>query len=180
LVAALSLTAPALAFVFSYEAVVYPNPPAWQRTVDGTPERRLENGWLILTVEEGDQDSYYYDIGFSGLVGRFFAEWRAVTNSPAWLIEKWQAPAVLSCGGQGATFYHVVMTESAAVLLRDVFIPRVIVPISAGQPHTYRVEVFANQYLWYIDGVVVTAASPKRLTLIPMRPSSGASTATRA
>jgi hypothetical protein len=162
LVAALSLTAPALAFVYSYEGLGFPNPLAWQRTVYGTPERRLENGWLILTVKEGDKDTYRYDLGGIGsLVGRFFVEWRAMTDYPEWLIYEWQTPAAAAAGGQGGVLYHVVMTESAAVLLRDIFIPRVIVPISVGEPHTYRIEVYADQYVWYIDGVVAGSGVPE-------------------
>jgi hypothetical protein len=61
----------------------------------------------------------------------------------------------------GGSIYHVVMTESAAVLLRDIFIPRVIVPISVGEPHTYRIEVYADEYLWYIDGVIVDSGVPE-------------------
>jgi hypothetical protein len=162
LLAVLFLVAPALAFVFTYEANVYPIPPAWERIVTGTPERRLEDGWLIQTVVEGEQDDYSYDLGgISSLVGRFFVEWRAVTDYPEWLIDDWQTPTALAAGGMGGVLYHVVMTESAAVLLRDIYIPRVIVPISAGEPHTYRVEVYSDEYVWYIDGVVVDSGVPE-------------------
>jgi hypothetical protein len=45
--------------------------------------------------------------------------------------------------------------------LRDIYIPRVIVPISVGEPHTYRVEVYSDEYVWYIDGVVVDSGVPE-------------------
>jgi len=157
---ALGFAAPAIAFVVTYEGGPgYPSPPAWQRFVSGTPERRVENGWLIETVQEGERDHYFYDLGGIGsLVGRFFVEWRAITDNPDWLIDEFQIPAVVAAGGHGP-LYHVVMTESAAVL-SFLYRPRVIVPIAPGV-HTYRIEVYADEYVWYIDGVVVDGGVPE-------------------
>ena len=133
----------------------------FERIVFGTPERRLEDGWFFQTLQQQQRDSYHYDIGFASLVGGFFVEWRAVTDNPEWLIDEWQVPGFVVAGGNAGVSYHVVMTESAAVLLRDVFIPRVIVPISVGEPHTYRIEVLADEYVWYIDGVQVDSGFPE-------------------
>jgi hypothetical protein len=157
LVAGLVLAAPALAWVYTYEAVVAPSSISWERIVAGTPERRLENGWLIETLEYGDRDFYRYQLGgiSSLLVDRFFVEWRAVTDNPEWLIDEYQVPTVVVAGGNGPAFYHVVMTESAAALFRDVKFPLLVVPVSVGDPHTYRIEAYANEYVWYIDGMVV-------------------------
>jgi hypothetical protein len=159
-VAVFCVCASGVAFLKTYDADFFPeNFLLFDRTVYGTPERRLENGWLILTVEEGDKDTYRYDLGGIGsLVGRFFVEWRAVTDYPEWLIHEWQVPAVVSAAGNGP-FYHVVMTKSAAALTHF-DLTRTIVPITASQPHTHRIEVFADQYLWYIDGVVVNSGVP--------------------
>ncbi|MCH7595613.1 MAG: hypothetical protein IID35_03555 [Planctomycetes bacterium] len=160
---ALSLSVPALAFVYSYEGTFVPEDfMFFERIVGGKPERRLEDGWFIQTFQESGQDFYRKDIGGnSRFVGRFFVEWRAMTDNPEWLIDEWQVTAVVVAGGNAGTFYHVVMTESAAVLLRDVSIPRVIVPISVGEPHTYRIEVYSDEYVWYIDGVVVDSGVPE-------------------
>jgi len=161
LVASLFLAAPAFAFVYGEEFDFFPWPGAWQRIVSGTPERRVENGWLIETLEPHEQDFYRYDLGgISSLVGRFFLEWRAVTDNPEWLIYESQVPAVVVAGGMGGSIYHVVMTESAAVLFRDAFIPWVVVPVSTGV-HTYRVEVYNDAYLWYVDGLVVDSGVPE-------------------
>lgn len=164
LLAAITLVAglgvPAPAQVVTYEGNDFPEQIGWQRLRD-TVERRLEDGWLVQTVESG-QDFYRYDIsGLSELVGRFFVEWRAITNNPEWLIDEWQVPAAVSAGGQAASLYHTVMTESAAVLLRDISIPRVIAPISINLPHIYRVEVFPDEYIWYIDGIVADRGVPE-------------------
>lgn len=97
----------------------------------------------------------------TSLVGRFFVEWRVITDNPEWLIDEWQVPTVVSAAGKAGVLHHTVMTESAAVLLRDVVIPRVIASISIELPHVYRVEVFADEYIWYIDGVVIDSGTPE-------------------
>ncbi len=159
-----SLGGPAPAQVITYEANSFPEEVGWERRPPGAPhgDRWLEDGWLIQWLSEPAQDYYRYDIGgVTQLVGRFFVEWRAITENPSWLIDEWQVPAVVSAAGQGASLYHTVMTESAAVLLRDVIIPRVIAPISIDLPHVYRVEVFPDEYIWYVDGIVADSGIPE-------------------
>jgi hypothetical protein len=158
------LSMPASAQVITYEGSVFPDELGWERRPAGAPhgERRLEDGWLIEWLPEPAQDYYRFNIGgMTSIVGRFFVEWRAVTDNPEWLIDEWQVPAVVSAAGQGASLYHTVMTESAAVLLRDNFIPSVIAPISVDLPHVYRVEVFPDEYIWYIDGIVADSGIPE-------------------
>jgi hypothetical protein len=147
--------------VITYEGNVFPEEVGWDRLRAETG-RKLQNGWFFQTLDLPSQDFYRYSIGgISSLVGRFFFEWRAVTDNPEWLIDEWQVPAVVVAGGKAGVYYHVVMTDSAAALLRDVSIPRVIVPISVGSPHIYRVEVLPDEYIWYIDGVVVENGVPE-------------------
>jgi len=158
---ALILCLQARAQVITYEGTGFPEEVGWQR-LDVGVERKSENGWFIHTLYLPDQDSYRYNIGgMTSLIGRFFVEWRVVTDSPEWLIEEWQVPAVVSAAGRAGVLHHTVMTESAAVLLRDIFIPRVIAPISMSESHSYRVEVFADEYIWYIDGVVADSGIPE-------------------
>ena len=148
--------------VISYEGVVAPEPSPWQRIATSNVERSLKSGWLTQVIEGEETDLYQCSIGdIGGLVGRFFVEWRAITDNPSWLIDQWQVPAVVAASGKAASLYHTVFTESAVAFLRDVSIPRVIVPISVGDPHTYRVEVFAHEYVWYVDGVVANTGIPE-------------------
>ncbi|MEK6676903.1 MAG: hypothetical protein AABZ47_14780 [Planctomycetota bacterium] len=148
--------------VVTYEGTVFPEARGWQRLSAAAPKRQLEDGWLIQSLPNPARDSYRYNIGgMTSLVGRFFVEWRVVTDNPEWLIDEWQVPAVVSAGGRAGVLHHTVMTESAAVLLRDISIPRVIAPISVSEPHTYRIELFADKYIWYIDGVVTDSGIPE-------------------
>ena len=152
---------PAIGQVISYEGNVFPEAAGWL-PLSFTLQRSIEDGRLVQTVENGQEDLYRFNIGgINGLVGRFFVEWRAVTDNPSWLIDELKVPAVVAAGGHAASLYHTVMTESAAVLLRDVSIPRVIAPISVDTPHVYRVEVFPDEYIWYIDGIVADSGIPE-------------------
>lgn len=156
------LGVPALAQVITYEGVVAPDPSHWERVATSNVERSLDNGWLTQVIEGEELDEYRCNIGgIGGLVGRFFFEWRAITDNPEWLIYKFQVPTVVVAGGNVGVIYHVVMTESAAVLYRDINIPWVVVSFSVDEPHTYRVEVFADEYVWYVDGVVVDSGVPE-------------------
>jgi hypothetical protein len=151
----------ARAQVITYEGNVFPEAVGWQR-LDVGIERSLKDGWFIHSLRQQEQDFYRYDTGgISGLTDHFFVEWRAITDNPQWLIDEWQVPAVVAPGGTRGVNYHVVMTESAAVLLRDIFIPRVIVPINVGEPHTYRIVVLPDAYVWYIDGVLADTGVPE-------------------
>jgi len=152
----------ARAQVIIYEGNTFPEALGWERISGGPFERRLEDGSLILSFTEPAQDFYRKDIGgISSLVDRYFIEWRAETDNPEWLIEEWQTPVAVASGGRTGVLYHTVMTESAVAFLRDISIPRVIVPISFDEPHTYRVEVFPNEYFWYIDGALMDNGIPE-------------------
>jgi len=162
LVAGLGVPAPGQ--VITYEGNVFPEEQGWERRPPGAPhgERWLEDGWLIQSLAEPAQDYYRFNIGgMTSLVGRFFVEWRAMTDNPEWLIYEWQVPAVVSAAGQGASLYHTVMTESAAVLSRDITIPWVVVSFSVDEPHTYRIEVTPDEYIWYVDGIVADSGIPE-------------------
>jgi len=169
----LALFATAPGQVLVYEGTVFPEEDGWeQRPAEAPPgDEALENGWFVqrLRLPEGwpgpTGEGVFYRQEMSHFLGvdRFFVEWRAITDNPPWLIELWQAPTVVSAAGRAASLYHTVMTESAAVLLRDIKIPRVIAPISIENPHSYRVEVFPDEYIWYIDGAVADSGVPEGL-----------------
>lgn len=149
--------------VIPYEGTVFPEKLGWQRLPFSPPlgARTIEEGWFIQTVQEGEMGSFRMELDSFVGVDRFFVEWRAITDNPSWLIDQWQVPAVVSAYGKAASLYHTVITESAAVLLRDVTIPRMIVPVLIGTPHDYRVEVFPDEYIWYIDGILADSGVPE-------------------
>ncbi len=163
---------PIVAQVVTFEGNSFPETEGWQRLPESDPhgERALEGGWLVQSVglpegwpgPTGDGDIYRMELTqFTG-VESFFVEWRAITDNPSWLIESWQTPAAVAAGGNAASLYHTVMTDSAAAFLRDISIPRVIVPVTVESAHVYRVEVFSGAYyFWYIDGLVVNNGTPE-------------------
>lgn len=157
--------------VITFEGNAFPETFGWQRLPSGPPqgERLVEDGWFFQTVvlpdgwPEPTGEYNFYRISVAQFVGseNFFVEWRAVTDNPAWLIDEWHVPAVVSAAGKAASLYHTTLTESAAALLRDIRIPRIVAAVWEGTPHVYRVEIFANQYRWYIDGSVTDTGIPE-------------------
>jgi hypothetical protein len=125
-------------------------------------ERRIENGWYIHSLSSTDEDSFFRTAidRFFGVDG-FFVEWRAISDSPAWLVEEVQVPAIMSASGQAASWYRMTFADSAAGLFRHPFLPFVVAEISAGIPHVYRLEVYPDQYFWYIDGLVADSGVPQ-------------------
>jgi len=165
------LASKALAQVETYEAQldIYPDQIGWRRLPDGPRQGELtiQDGWFTQTMRlpvewpepYGEANSYRMDLDHFFGVDAFFVEWRANTDNPAWLIDPLQVVTVVSASGNGP-LYHTVMTDSAVALSR-LYVPRIVVPVSAEEPHVYRVEVFADVYIWYIDGVVVDSGIPE-------------------
>ncbi len=58
-----------------------------------------------------------------------------------------------------------LMTKSPAILLRDIFITRVIVPISLGELHNYRIEVYSDESSSASTAWWLTTAFPQGLIL---------------
>ena len=152
-----------------YEGNVLPEQQHWQLQPPGPAEGelRVEDGWFIQTVrDDGQGTSGEYNFHRKELdefvgTGSFFVEWRAITDNPAWLIDARQAPAGLSLAGQAGVLYRTVLTESASELLRDVLLPRVVVPVTVNEPHIYRVELYPDEYIWYVDGIVADSGTPE-------------------
>ena len=169
-VAILCASSPAQSNVRTFEGDAYPEEVGWERLPVGANdgERALKNGWFIQTVRlpEGwpgpTGEFQFYRMELDRFVGvdAFFVEWRAITDNPGWLIDPLQVVTVVSAGGESGVVYHTVMTDSAAALSRFYF-PRTVAPISPGEPHTYRVEVYPDLYIWYIDGVVAASGLPE-------------------
>lgn len=141
----------------------FPELVGWEEDPDPPPgERRIEEGWYIQCLGPAWESSFFRRRidRFQGVDG-FFVEWRAVNDSPAWLAEDLQVPAIMSAYGQAASWYRITFADSAAVLWRDPFLPYVVAEVSPGVPHIYRLEVHPDEYIWYIDGMVVDSGLPQ-------------------
>jgi hypothetical protein len=148
---------------YEWEYDYFPELLGWDEDPDPVPgARRIENGWYFQSLGPAWESSFFRaDIDrFMGVDG-FFVEWRAVNDSPAWLVEETQVTAIMSAYGQAASWYRLTFADSAAALFRDPFLPFVVAEVSPGIPHTYRLEVYADEYIWYIDGAVADSGVPE-------------------
>ena len=158
--------------VVTYEGNVFPEQLGWERVLADTPgaDRSIVNGVLVqsVTLPEGWAgplgDAEFYRISLAEFAGveQFFIEWRAVTNTPASVLDYSAVPVALSAGGTLGVVYHTTMTDSAVALFRTTQIPIVYVSIDDGVPHTYRLEVRGTKsFAWYIDNQVVESGVPR-------------------
>ncbi len=164
--AILLLSAPGFAQVVSYEANSFPE-PEWERIVDCTPERWIEDGWLHQEVEAlqcdpvSDTDAYIRELGEFDGVATFFVEWRIEADGDRAEIP-FGGPAALGSGSFGPVNYTFFIARDQAKLNRDNRLPIVFVDIQPGVPHTHRLELYgAERYVWYIDGEVVDSGRPE-------------------
>ena len=152
--------------VIRYECNLLPEETGWRRVPAGQVqgERRVENGWYIqtLSVANGGSQSFFEgDIDVFEREPEFFVEWRAINDGPARLVEVGDITASMSAYGQADSWYRTTFGDSAAALFRDPFLPFVVADTSPGVPHIYRLEVYMDEYLWYIDGVVADSGVPE-------------------
>ncbi len=144
---------------FGFERIERPHPP----------DRWLESGLLFLHCEvfnpppqcEGEDEYYRWSLKDFNQVGRFFAEWRLITDGPRSEIVA-VAPASFVAGGRSGVSYHFTIARDQVRFLRDPYVPTVWVDIKDGVPHTYRLELYGERwYEWVIDDVVADAGVPK-------------------
>src|SRR5262245_27266343 len=94
--------------VGSYEGDAFPElaTPAWERDIQCMPERWLDSGWLVESVEVGqcgpppggDRERYLRSLADMAGTPTFFVEWRMVTDGHRDEIVG-VAPASLVLGG---------------------------------------------------------------------------------
>jgi hypothetical protein len=160
------MVVPGLSQVVSYEADSFPG-AEWDRIVDCTPERWIEQGWLHQEVESrqcdpvSDTEAYIRAIGeFEGALS-FFIEWRIEADGDREEIP-FGGPAGLGSGSLGPVDYTFFISRDQAKLFRDSRLPIVFVEIERGVPHIHRLEHYgAERYVWYIDGEVVDSGRPE-------------------
>jgi len=156
--------------VVAYECDVLPEFAGWERELAGTPgaEREIADGWLVQMVDlpvgwtgpDGDFDGYRVALSAFADADAFFVEWRAITDNPGWLLDKDAVPVAVSAAGNTPS-YHTTLTADTVRIQHSVTAPRIMIPVTAGLPHTLRVEIRrSTSVAWYIDGHEVERRTP--------------------
>lgn len=155
--------------VVHYEGTVFPEVDGWERVQFLECERLVSDGWLTQECELGgapgpigETDFYRRALGEYEGESAFFIEWRVRTDVPSELFDESGIASVLSASGISGVNYHFTITRDLVRLIRDNLLPIVLVEVSAGKPHVYRLELATNmQYCWYIDGEKVDEGAPE-------------------
>ncbi len=159
---------PALAQVVSYEAIsLFPEQTddGWVRLDTLYPgDRWFDGGFFVQYAEVvapgppelPEQDHYRRELDDMAGSLSFFMHWAMQADGPREGIEA-VAPAVITASGQMGIRYHFTMAED-----RVRFIDSDSVfwwDIDPGVHHYY-LEVYPDQYHWYIDGEVIVSGTP--------------------
>lgn len=157
------------ASVVTYDGDVFPEAAGWERITFLDCDRTLQDGWFCQSCglagspgPIGETD--YYQRSLSPFTGNqvFFIEWRVGTNIPSALFEESGVGTVLSAFGRSGTNYHFTMTDTRARLIRDNLLPITYVDFDSAVPHTYRLELYADErYEWYVDAQLVDCGLPE-------------------
>ena len=155
--------------VLSYEATSsFPEAQGWVHDTFCTPERWLENGWLVQHVEVscggppgGDKDRYERSLAEFAGADKFFFQWRMQTDGDRSEIGG-VSPSSFTTADLFGVSYHFTIARDQVRLIRDNFLPITYVDVSPEVPHVYRLELYGeNWYVWYIDTTLVDAGIPE-------------------
>ncbi len=148
--------------VIAYDGTLLPENDGWTRLGTLDAVRSVEDGWFSHTVSiPGQLDAYQRSLAEFAGTPEFFVEWRVETDADPSLLDSNLTPVVLALGGTSFAYYHVTMTDGRVLLNRSNFLPPVYVSVEGGEPHSYRIELFGDEfYRWLIDGTVVDSGVP--------------------
>ncbi len=159
---------PALAQVVSYEAIsLFPEQTddGWVRLDTLYPaQRSLDGGFFVQyaqIVDPGppevpERDIYRRELDDMANAKSFFLHWTMEAQGPREGIEA-VAPAAIVAGGQMGIFYHFTMAEDQVRFIDSVSV--FWVDIDPGVHHYY-LEVYPDQYNWYIDDELIVSRPP--------------------
>lgn len=160
---------PALAQVFSSEFFSDPISEGWNLTTRYCqPETWNEDGWYHQQLDhdacppgpEGAFDGYTRSLeSFNGLAP-FFAEFRLDTDGDRSGIF-YGSPLVLAVDNIFGVLYHFRVARDLVTFFRDVSLPGWLIDIEPGVPHTYRIELYADRYAFYIDAYLIDEGVPE-------------------
>lgn len=165
-----AMVATVCANTVTYEGDVFPEEVGWERVGTLDADRSLDGGLFVQFLQLGvwapepfgEADFYRRSLKDFAGAAVFFIEWRVETDAPSSILDVSATPVALSAGGSAAANYQMKITDTKVQLWRSNFLPILLLDITGGVPHTYRLELHTDQwYAWYIDGELVDAGTPE-------------------
>jgi hypothetical protein len=167
---------PANGQLVSYEPSwgTYPEEQGWERlAVWCTPERAIEDGWLVQNVgfldcepgSFGELELFRRTFGYLTGSPTYFHEWVSISDGPAEELIYTAPSSMVASSHVGTVSNHFTLASNRIRYIRDVNdLPIVWVDIDPTTPHVFRLEYRNTPPLWYvwtIDGVVVDEGVPE-------------------
>ena len=162
------------ASVITYDGDVFPEEAGFDRVSSFDVDRSLTDGWFNHHVElgvwgpppYGEKDYYNFDLpSFAG--SPFFIEWRMISDAPDSEVNQQNGGSLVVLVG-GPVRYHFNIASGVARIVRGIQYPVRYFAIEPGVAHTYRLEVFGDEYFEFsIDSLVVDCGLPESVFPTP-------------
>lgn len=162
-------TSPARAQVFSSEFFSDPVSEGWTQVLQYcAPQTWNEDGWYhqqldleaCATGPGGGRDVYRRSIQAFNGTANFFMEFRLGTNGNRSEVP-FGAPTVLALGNSFGVLYHITAARDLSQFFRDADLPIWFTEVELAAPHTYRIELYEDWYIYYIDGSAIDEGLPE-------------------
>jgi len=131
-------------------------------------EARNDEGWYFQrfdpatcpTGTNGAQDAYTRWMTEYNGEPQFFLEFHVYTDGDRSEIPR-GAPVAISIFNFYGINYNLTIASDIVEFVRDVKLPIWFVNIEAGIPHTYRIELYPDRYVFYIDTLAIDSGAPE-------------------
>ena len=159
---------PALAQVYTSEFFADPVSEGWDSIQKICAETWVDDGlyfqqfdFLTCSLEsEAGQDAYFRSITEFDGEPQFFLEFRVQTGGDRSEIPR-GAPVAVAMGNFGGISYNTTVSRDQVKFLRDIDLPILFIEIEPGVSHTYRIELYPEWYVFYIDGDITDEGVPE-------------------
>ncbi len=143
----------------------FPDELGWDRLLQCNPERWLQDGQLVESLDTECNPLLEYDVyrrSIAEFTGTdFFVQFSMITDGPSSKFVV-QGPATVDLGGLGPVSYHFTIAKDEIRMAWDEKLPWLHIPLAESVPHTFRLELHgAVSFQIFIDDGVVAEGIPE-------------------
>lgn len=156
--------------VFSSEFSCDPLCEGWELIQEYChPDTWVDEGWYYQDFDllgcpppppDGDQEAYSRCITEYNGAREFFLQFRVQTNGQRSEIPG-GAPTGIAMGNFFGVLYHLTVAKDQVQFFRDADLPIWLIDVETDVAHTYRVELYPERYVFYIDAFLVDEGVPE-------------------
>ncbi len=158
-----AVTVPGHAQVVSCELLSDPVSEGWDLFQKLCAQTWVDDDWYFQEFDPQTcgvgQDAYVRSITEFNSEPEFFLEFRVQTSGDRSEIPR-GAPALISMFNFFGVVYHTTIARDLVKFARDLDDPIWFIEIEPDVPHTYRIELYRDWYVFYIDADVLDQGAP--------------------